>query len=117
MTRAVAGQGVELVQGIHKGYFGGLVITIKQANGLVREVPWDEEAVATLVLIEAMFQDLEIENLEVRKAAREYCLNYIKGWNEIVVDPETDGISMSDIYTYTEAFIEGYKAALKRNSQ
>lgn len=115
MTRAVAERGAELVKGIHKGYLGGLVITIKQANGLVHEVPWDEEAAATPVLIEAMIQELEIENPEVRETAKEYCLNYLKGWNELVVDPETDGIPMSDIYTQAEAFIKGYEAALKQN--
>lgn len=116
MTRAVAEEGVELIKGVHKGCLGGLVITIKQANGLVREVPYREEAVATPVLIEAMIQDIGIENPEIREAAREYCLNYIKGWNELFVDPETDGISVSDLDCYVEAFIKGYEAALKQTN-
>ncbi len=114
MTRAVAVEGVKLVEGIHKDHLGDIVITIKQANGLVREVPYRNDDVATPVLVEAMIQDKGIENPEIREAAIEYCLNYIKGWNEIVADPEIDGIEIGDLSMYVEAFEMGYKAALKR---
>ena len=79
MTRAVAIKGTELVQGIHKGIRGNLVITIKQPNGIVREVPWYDDAGATPVLVEAMILDLEIDDFELREATKEYCLNLIKG--------------------------------------
>jgi len=114
MTRAVTEQGVELIEGVHKGCLGDMVITIKQANGLVREVPYRDGDVATPVLVEAMIQGKGIESLEIKEAAIEYCLNYIKGWNEIVADPEIDGIEIGDLSMYVEAFEMGYKAALKR---
>ncbi|MGB6872727.1 MAG: hypothetical protein WBE46_01055 [Dehalococcoidia bacterium] len=115
MARAVAERGAELVEGIHKGHLGGLAITIKQANGLVREVPWDEEDGATPILIEAMILDLEIENLELREATKEYCLNYLKEWSEICENPEEAyNIPISDFYSKAEAFIDGYETALKK---
>lgn len=116
MTRAVAVEGVELVKGVHIGYSGGLVITIKQANGLVREVPYNEGAVATPVLIEAMIQDKGIENPEIREDAIEYCLNYIKGYAETIVGPEIEGIPIGDLSCYAEAFENGYEACLKKRS-
>lgn len=110
--RAVAQIGAELVEGIHKGHRGNLVITIKQANGLVREVPWDEQDGATPILIEAMILDLEIENPELREATKEYCLNHLKGWSELFDNPEEAyGIPVSKFYTQAEAFIAGYRAA------
>lgn len=112
MTRAVAEKGAELVEGIHKNR-GGLVITIKQANGLVREVPYSNEDVATPVLVEAMIQDKGIESPEISEAAIGYCLSFIKGCNEIVSDPEHDGITIGELSCYVEAFEAGYKAALK----
>ncbi len=115
MTRAVAERGAELVEGIHKSQPGCLVITIKQANGIVREVPWDEQDGATPILIEAMILDLEIEDSELRETTKEYCLNSLKGWSEIVENPEDAyGIPLCDFYTKAEAFIAGYKAALKK---
>ena len=115
MTRAVAEKGAELVEGIHKNR-GGLVITIKQANGLVREVPFDEEDGATPVLIEAMILDLKIEDMELREATKGYCLDWLKGWSEICENPEDAyDIPLSEFYTKAEAFIAGYKAALRNN--
>ena len=112
MSRAVAEIGAELVEGIHKSW-GGLVITIKQTNGLVREVPWDEEAGTTPILIEAMILDLEIENPKLREATGKYCLNFLEGWSEAVGDPEDAyNIPISVFYTKAEAFIAGYETAL-----
>ena len=113
--RAVAEIGAELVEGIHKGQLGGLAITIRQANGIVREIPWDEEAGATPILIEATILSLEIEDLELREATKEYCLNSLKGWVEIVGTPEEayNTMPLSKFYTMAEAFIAGYKAAPK----
>ena len=114
MTRAVAAKGAELVEGIHKSR-GGLVITIKQANGIVREVPFDEEDGATPVLIEAMILELEIENPELREATKEYCLNWLKGWSEVVGDPEDAySIPLSEFCTKAEAFMAGYQAAFTK---
>ena len=110
--RAVAEEGATLIQGIHFTN-GEEVITIKQANGIVHEVPFDYDAVATPVLIEAMIQEMEIEHSELREATRDYCLNYVKGWNENIAFPEIDGISISDLWNYAESFGEGYKAALE----
>ena len=112
MTRAVAEKGAKLIEGVHKGNTGP-VITVEQANGLVREVPFDEEDGATPVLIEAMILELKIENPELREATKEYCLNWLKGWSEICEDPEDAyGILLSEFYTKAEAFIAGYKTAL-----
>jgi len=113
MTRAVAEKGVQLIKGIHIGPQGDCVITIKQANGLVREVPYSNEDVATPVLVETMIQDKGIENPEIEEAAIGYCLSFIKGLNELVNDPEDDGITIGDLSCYVEAFEAGYKAALK----
>jgi len=91
-----------------------MVITIKQANGIVHEVPWDEEAGATPILVEAMILDLKIEDSQLREAAREHCLNHIKGWSELFENPEeADGIPMSELYNRAEAFIAGHEAAIK----
>ena len=116
MRRAVAEEGAELVKGIHftNGYE---VITIKQANGLVREVPWDYYAVATPVMVEAMIQEMRIDDPIIQEATKNYCLNYIKEWNEDIVDPEIDGVKMDDLWNFAEAFIEGYEVALKRARQ
>ena len=112
MTRAVAEKGAELMEGPHGSHLGE-VITIKQANGLVREVPFDEEDGATPVLIEAMILDLKIENPDLREATKGYGLNWLKGWSEICEDPEDAyGIPLSEFYTKAEAFITGYKTAL-----
>ena len=113
MTRAVAEKGAELVQGIHKSQ-GGLVITIKQANGIVREVPFDEEDGATPVLIEAMILDLKIENPELREATKRHCLVFLEGWVEVVGTPEEayDILPISELFSQAEAFIAGYKTAL-----
>jgi hypothetical protein len=112
MTRAVAEKGAELVKGIHKSQ-GGLAITVKQANGLVREIPWDEEAQATPVLVDAMILDLEIENPELREATREYCLNRVNEWSKLFQDPEEAcGMPMNSLYTQAEAFMAGYGVAL-----
>ena len=115
MTRAVAEKGVELVQGIHKSQ-GGLVITIKQANGIVREVPFDEEDGATPVLIEAMILDLKIENPELREATKKHCLDFLEGWVEVVGTPEEayDTVPLDKLYTIAEAFIAGYEAYPKK---
>ena len=112
MTRAVAEKGAQFMEGVHKGQ-AGMVITIKQANGLVREVPWSEEDGATPILIEAMILDLEIEDSELREATKEYCLNSLKGWVEICENPEEAyTIPINDFYSKAEAFIAGYKTAL-----
>lgn len=115
MTRAVAEKGAELVKGIHKGSLGP-AITVKQANGLVREVPFDEEEGATPVLIEAMILELDIEDSELREATKEHCLNFLKGWVEIVGTPEEayDTMPLDKLYTIAEAFVGGYKAAFKK---
>lgn len=118
MTRAVAQEGVELVQGIH--FVKGLVtnhevITIKQANGLVREVPWDYYAVAAPVLVEAMIQEMHIDDPIIQEATKNYCLDYVKRWNEEVCDPEIHGVKMDDLWNYAEAFIKGYETCLKRS--
>lgn len=114
MTRVVAEKGAELMEGPH-GSCQGEVITIKQANGIVREVPFDKEAGATPVLIEAMILDLKIENPELREATKEYCLNWLKGWSEICEDPEDAyGIPLSEFYTKAEAFMAGYQAAFTK---
>ena len=113
MTRAVAEKGVELVEGPHASHLAGPVITIKQANDLVREVPFDEEDGATPVLIEAMILDLEIENRGLRESTKRHCLNFLEGWVQVVGDPEEAyGIPLSNLYTQAEAFIAGYKTAL-----
>lgn len=114
MTRAVEEKGAELVEGIHKGHSGRLVITIKQANGLVREVPWDEEVGATPILIEAMILELEIEDPKLRETTKRHCLNFLEGWCEVVGTPEEayDTMPLSKLYTQAEAFIVGYKTAL-----
>ena len=112
--RAVAEKGAQFMEGIHKGQ-AGPAITIKQANGLVREVPWDEQDGATPILIEAMILDLEIEDSELREATKEYCLNYLKGWSEICENPEEAyDIPLSKLYSQAEAFIAGYEAAFKK---
>lgn len=113
MTRAVAEQGVQLIEGVHKGSTGP-AITVKQTNGIVREVPWDEEAGATPVLIEAMILELEIENLKLREATKRHCLNFLEGWCEVVGDTEEayDTIPLSKLYSQAEAFMAGYQAAL-----
>ena len=113
MTRAVAEKGAKLIEGVHKSQ-AGLVITVKQANGIVREVPWDEEDGATPVLIEAMILDLEIENPELRETTKRHCLNFLEGWVEVVGEPEEayDTMPLSKLYSQAEAFIAGYQAAL-----
>lgn len=114
MARAVAEKGAELVKGPH-GSQGGEVITIKQANGIVRELPFNEEDGATPVLIEAMIMDLKIEDPELREATKGYCLNWLKEWGEVVGDPEDAyGIPLDEFYTKAEAFIAGYKVASKK---
>ena len=113
MTRAVAEKGVELIKGVHIGSRGDCVITIKQDNGIIREVPYSNEDVATPVLVEAMIQDKGMENPEIREAATRYCLSFIKGMDELVIDPEGAGITIGTLSCYVEAFEEGYKAALK----
>lgn len=117
MARAVTEQGVELIEGVHKGCLGDMVITIKQTNGLVREVPYRDDDVATPVLVEAMIQDKGIESPEIKEAAIEYCLSYIKEWNEVVADPEIDGITIGELSCYVEAFEKGYQATLKQDCQ
>jgi hypothetical protein len=115
MTRAVAENGVELMEGPHQNGLGEEVITIKQANGLVREVPFDEDDGATPVLIEAMILDLKIEDSELRETTKEHCLNWLKGWLEVVGDPEDAySIPLSEVYTRAETFIAGYKAAIQK---
>jgi hypothetical protein len=114
MTRAVAEKGTELVQGIHAGH-SGPAITIKQANGITREVPFNEEDGATPVLIEAMILELDIEDSELREATRKHCLNFLKGWSEVCGDPEDAyNIPLDELYTKAEDFIAGYKVALKK---
>ena len=111
--RAVAEKGAELVEGTHKGQ-AGPVITIKQANGIVREIPFDEGDGATPVLIEAMILDLKIENPELREATKRHCLDFLEGWVEVVGTPEEayDTVPLDKLYTIAEAFIAGYKTAL-----
>jgi len=116
MTRAVEQKGAELIEGIHQGSSGGSVITIKQGNGLIREVPYSQEAIATPVLVEAMIEDMGIESPEIKEVTKEYCLDYIEGWNKLIDDSESDGISISELNQFSWAFIDGYEAALKRNS-
>lgn len=112
MTRAVAEKGAELIEGIHKSQ-ADPVITVKQANGIVREVPFDEEAGATPILIEAMILELDIENPKLRESALRYCLNFLEGWREVAGDEEAyDTMPLSKLYTQAEAFIAGYQAAL-----
>ena len=113
MSRVVAEKGAELIEGVHKSQ-AGLVITVKQANGIVREVPFDEEDGATPVLIEAMILDLKIENPELRGATKRHCLNFLEGWVQVVGTPEEayDTMPLSKLYTQAEAFIAGYKTAL-----
>ena len=113
MTRAVVEKGVELIKGVHLSHSGGCVITIKQDNGIIREVPYSDEDVATPVLVEAMIQDKGIESPEIREAATRYCLSFIKGVDELVSDLESDGITIGTLSCYVEAFEAGYKAALK----
>ena len=115
MVRVVAEKGAKLVEGIHKSQ-AGLVITVEQANGLVREVPWDEEAGATPILIEAMILDLEIENRELRESTKRHCLNFLEGWCEVVETPEEayDTMPLSKLYTMAESFIAGYKTAFRK---
>ena len=110
MTRAVA----ELIKGVHLDHFKNFVITIKQANGLVREVPNSDKDIATPVLIEAILRDMGIKNPEIREAAKQYCLDYIKGWNEIVENPEIDGITIGELITAVGAFEAGWKAVPKK---
>jgi len=112
MTRAVAEKGTELVQGTHPGH-GGPAITIKQSNGLLREVPFDEDDGATPVLIEAMILSLEIEDPKLREAVRTYSLDFLREWSELVEDPEDAyNIPLDVFYTRAESFIAGYKLAL-----
>jgi hypothetical protein len=106
MTRAVADKGTELMQGIHAGHSGPAII-IKQANGIVREVPFDEEDGATPVLIEAMILELDIEDLELREATKQYCLNWF------TENPDCE-MPLSEFYTKAEAFMAGYQAAFKK---
>ena len=111
MTRAVAEKGAELIEGVHKSQQGP-VITIRQANGIVREVPFCEEDGATPVLIEAMILELDIEDPKLRDAVKRYCLSFLKEWEEIVGDPEDAfNIPLNDFCAKTEAFMSGYKAA------
>jgi len=114
MTRAVAEKGARLIEGCHKSsHVRGPVITIEQANGIVREVPFREEDGATPILIEAMILDLDIEDPKLREATKEYCFNFLKGWIEVVGEPEEAyGIPLSNYYTQAEGFIAGYKTAL-----
>lgn len=116
MTRAVAEKGAKLIEGVHKSpYVFGPAITIKQANGIVREVPFDETEGATPVLIEAMILELEIKNPDLREAVRKHCSNLLRGWSKIVADPEDAfNIPLDDFYSQAEAFIAGYKAASKK---
>ena len=113
MTRVVAEKGAKLIEGVHKSQ-AGLVITVKQANGLVREVPWDEEDGATPILIEAMILELEIEDPKLRETTKRHCLNFLEGWVEVVGEPEEayDTMPLSKLYTQAEAFIAGYKTEL-----
>jgi hypothetical protein len=111
MTRAVAERGAKLIEGVHRSRQGP-VITIKQANGIVTEVLFDETDGATPVLIEAMVMELHIEDPKLRDAVRGYCLSFLKGWEEIVGDPEDAyNIPLDEFYTRAEAFMAGYKAA------
>jgi len=113
MTRAVAERGVELVEGVHKSpHIKGPAITIKQADGLVREVRFDESEGATPVLIEAMILELDIEDPKLREAVRKYSVSFLKKWEEIVGDPEDAyNIPLDDFYGRAEAFMAGYRAA------
>ena len=97
MTRAVAEEGIELIKGVHLNHSGECVITIKQSNGIVREVPYRDEDVATPVLVEAMIQDKGIESPGIREAATRYCLSFIKGMDELVIDPEGAGITIGTL--------------------
>ena len=116
MTRAVAEKGAELIKGAHGSpYIWGPAITIKQANGLVRDVPFNEEDGATPILIEAMILSLDIENPELREATKKHCLTFLEGWSEICEDPEDAyGIPVSEFYSKAEAFIAGYKVAIEK---
>lgn len=114
MTRVVAEHGAKLVEGVHKSQ-ASPVITVKQANGIVREIPFDENDGATPILIEAMILELEIENPKLREATKQYCLNYLKEWGEVVGDPEDAyGIPLTEFYTKAEAYIAGYNTASKK---
>ena len=115
MTRAVAETGAKLIEGIHKSQ-AGLVITVEQTNGIVREVPWDEDDGATPILIEAMILELEIEDPELREATKKHCFNFLEGWVEIVGTPEEayDTMPLGKLYSQAEAFIAGYKAASQK---
>lgn len=113
MTRAVAEKGVQLIRGVHIGSRGGCVITIKQNNGITREVPYRDEDVATPVLVEAMIQDKGIKSPEIKEAAIRYCLSLIKREDELVIDREGAGTAIGTLSCYVEAFEQGYKAALK----
>ena len=115
MTRAVAEKGVELVEGIHFTKKKE-VITIKKANGRVREVLWDYYAVATPVMVEVMIQEMSIDDPIIQEATRNYCLNYIKRWNENFEDPEIDGVELDDLWNYAEAFEKGYEACRCKRS-
>jgi len=108
--RAVAQEGVELIEGVHLNS-EELVITIKQSNGIVREVPYHHKDIATPVLVEAMILDKGIKSPEIREAVRRYCLTSIKEMNELIAFPEKDGITIGEFYSRVEAFEAGYKAA------
>jgi hypothetical protein len=114
MTRAVAEKGAELIQGVHKSQ-AGPVITIKQANGIIREVPFDEKDGATPILIDAMILELEIEDAALRETTKRYSLDFLDGWREVVGDKEAyETMPLDELYTKAESFIDGYKAALKK---
>ena len=114
MTRVVAEKGAKLIEGVHKDQ-AGLVITVEQANGIVREVPWDERDGATPILIEAMILELDIEDPELREAAKKHCLDFLEGWREVAGDEEAyDTIPLTELYSQAEAFIAGYKAGLQK---
>jgi hypothetical protein len=115
MKRAVAEEGTELIEGIHnEGCPGGPMITIRRANGIVQEVPFDEDAMATPILIEAVILDLDIEDSKLREAVKMYCLNWLEEWVVEIVGNREDAycIPLDFFWTKAEDFVAGYQAAL-----
>jgi len=107
--RATAVEGVTLVEGIHIGHWGEYAITIQYPEGFRQEIPYQEEAVATPVLIDAMLEEIGIEDPVILAATKEYCLTFMSGWNKIVEDPETDGAQIRDLRNMAWGFVAGYE--------